>query len=104
MINRTKQDWTAGATVKVGFLTLTVVAAVPTPSDYAPDAYVLTNSAKTQLYKFVPHNGLEKISLTEGRELIDAAKAHADRIAARAIKQAAEHSKTIAAINDLIAQ
>lgn len=104
MITRTKQDWTIGNVVKVGFLSLTVVAAIATPGDHAPDAYILANKTGTQLYKFVPHNGVEKIDLIEARELIAAAKVHADRVAAQAIARAADHSKTIAAINDLISQ
>ncbi len=57
MIQNSKQKWEVGQTVKVGFLSLVVVAKVPTPGDYMPDAYVLTNSKGT-FYRFVPHNGL----------------------------------------------
>ncbi len=102
MITKSKQDWTAGATVKVGFLTLTVIAAVATPGDFAPDAYILSNKAGTQLYKFVPHNGVEKIDVEEARELMTAAKAHAARAAAKAIAQASADAKTVAAIQELI--
>jgi catalase len=70
MITKTKQNWTTGSTVKVGFLSLMVVQAIPTPGDYAPDAYLLVNAAQTQLYKFVPHNGVEKITREEANELI----------------------------------
>ena len=62
MITNSKQKWIVGATVKVGFMSLKVKAAVPTPGDYLPDAYILSNVAGTQLYKFVPHNGLTKIT------------------------------------------
>ncbi|HWB84981.1 MAG TPA: hypothetical protein VG675_12620 [Bryobacteraceae bacterium] len=41
MIRNSKQNWTIGATAKVGFMTLRVRAAVATPGDYAPDAYIL---------------------------------------------------------------
>ena len=58
MISNSKQNWEVGATVKVGFMSLEVVAAVATPGDYKPDAYVLTNKAHTKFYSFVPHNGL----------------------------------------------
>lgn len=102
MITKTKQDWTAGATVKVGFLTLTVVAAVPTPGDFAPDAYILTNKAGTQLYKFVPHNGVEKIDITEARNLMAEAKAYAARQAEKAITKAAADATTFATIRELI--
>lgn len=102
MITRTKQDWTAGATVKVGFLTLTVIAAVATPDDFAPDAYILANKAGTQLYKFVPHNGVEKINVEDARKLMAEAKAYAARAAAKAIAQASADAKTVAAIQELI--
>lgn len=59
MINKTKQDWTVGATVKVGFLSMVVCSAVATPGDYKPDAYVLRNAAADKFYVFVPHNGLQ---------------------------------------------
>ncbi|CBJ38299.1 protein of unknown function [Ralstonia solanacearum CMR15] len=89
MISKTKQDWQVGATVKVGFMTLVVKAAVATPGDFQPDAYILVNKAGTQLYKFVPHNGVEKIGVEEARELIAEAECHATRLAATAIKKAA---------------
>jgi hypothetical protein len=60
MISNTKQVWEVGHTVKVGFLSLTVLAKVATPGDFAPDAYVLTNTKQTTFYRFVPHNGLTK--------------------------------------------
>ena len=53
-----KQDWTAGQTVKVGFMSLRVIAKVPTPGDYMPDAYALESNGK--FYRFVPHNGLSR--------------------------------------------
>ena len=71
MITHTKQDWSEGATVKVGFLTLIVTHRIPTPGDYAPDAYLLTNVAGTQSFKFVPHKGIEKISPTEAQALVE---------------------------------
>jgi hypothetical protein len=88
VINRTKQDWTIGQAVKVGFLTLIVKAAVATPGDYLPDAYILTNVTGTKLYKFVPHNGLQSITVDEARELMAIAEAHAARVAAQAIAKA----------------
>ena len=70
MIRNSTQQWTPGHQVRVGFLTLTVRTAVATPGDCAPDAYILANLAGTQLYKFVPHQGLEKISTSEARLLV----------------------------------
>jgi hypothetical protein len=60
MITRSRQDWTAGATVKVGFLTLEVVEGIPTPGDFRPDAYRLWNPKTGAKYTFTPHHGLEK--------------------------------------------
>lgn len=102
MINRSKQSWTVGSTVKVGFLSLVVVAAVATPGDFAPDAYILKNVAGTQFYKFVPHNGLEKLSMVEARELIADAKVRADELTQAAIAKAKGASEAIAQINDLL--
>ena len=60
MITKSKQDWSEGSTVKVGFMTLTVKALIPTPGDWLPDKYLLESSNGTQ-YHFTPHNGLERI-------------------------------------------
>lgn len=59
MITATKQNWTPGSIVKVGFMSLMVQAEIETPRNYAPDAYLLS-SAKGQNYLFVPHKGIEK--------------------------------------------
>lgn len=59
MITRTKQDWTPGSTVKIGFMALEVVACIPTPGDDAPDAYRMWNPKTGKKYTFVPHNGLQ---------------------------------------------
>ena len=65
MVRNSRQNWSVGASVKVGFLTLMVVAAIPTPGDWLPDAYALTNGKGTS-YRFVPHNGLTRcVSLQE---------------------------------------
>lgn len=88
MITKTKQNWTSGQTVKVGFLSLMVVQCIPTPGDYAPDAYLLTNAAHTQLYKFVPHNGVEKITREEANELIASSVQIARARANQAIQKA----------------
>ena len=58
MITRTKQDWTQGSTVKVGFLTLEVVSATPVQNDCMPDEYRLWNPENGKKYTFIPHNGL----------------------------------------------
>jgi hypothetical protein len=62
MITRSKQVWEVGETVKVGFLTLRVLAKVATHGDYKPDLYALTNQDGSRFYRFVPHNGIERVS------------------------------------------
>ena len=62
MIRNSAQCWEVGESVKVGFLTLRVMAKVPTPGDFRPDAYILTNNDGTKRYRFTPHHGLEIIS------------------------------------------
>jgi hypothetical protein len=59
MITKTKQIWAVGEMVKVGFMSLRVMATQATPGDYKPDAYILANAKADKFYRFVPHNGLE---------------------------------------------
>lgn len=93
MITHTRQDWTPGQTVKVGFLSLIVKRAIPTPGDSAPDAYLLTNQAGTQIYKFVPHFGVSKISAIEAQVLLSEADELAARLTYRALKAAADAAR-----------
>lgn len=63
MITHSKQKWEVGQIVKVGFVAnLKVVEIVPTPGDYAPDAYLLRNDKTGAEYRFVPHKGLERLN------------------------------------------
>lgn len=89
MITKSKQVWAVGNIVKVGFMSLRILRAVATPGDFAPDAYLMANVAGTQLYKFVPHNGLEKITCDEYNEILADDMALAARIAQAAIAKAA---------------
>ena len=59
MITKSKQAWKVGEMVKIGFMSLRVLAAQDTPGDYKPDAYVLTNARADKFYRFVPHFGIE---------------------------------------------
>ena len=63
MIKNSKQNWEVGQAVKVGFMTLKVLAKVATPGDYKPDAYALESNGK--FYQFVPHNGLSRCANLE---------------------------------------
>jgi hypothetical protein len=60
MVRNSKQTWEVGHTVRVGFLSLRVTAKVPTPGDWKPDAYLLESIDGSKVYRFVPHNGLER--------------------------------------------
>lgn len=63
-----KQSWEIGSTVKVGFMTLKVLAKVATPGNWLPDQYALTNG-KGAFYCFIPHNGLSRCaSLAEAMQ------------------------------------
>lgn len=59
MIKRTKQNWSVGATVKVGFLSLVVIGMIDI-KDGLPDIYLLERAG--QFYEFIPHNGLTKVT------------------------------------------
>lgn len=61
MITNSKQVWQVGETVKVGFMSLRVLAAVPTPGNWLPDQYALTNADGSRFYRFVPHHGCERV-------------------------------------------
>lgn len=57
--SQAKQDWAIGNTVKVGFLTLTVVGKTAAPNG-GPHVYQL-HSANGKCYEFQPHNGLVRL-------------------------------------------
>ena len=59
MIIRTKQDWSIGSTVKVGFMKLKVIGA-RAEYDFMPDIYELVDD-KGRKFEFIPHNGLSRI-------------------------------------------
>jgi hypothetical protein len=54
------KDWSIGATVKVGFLTLKVVD-IQAVNDGLPDIYTLSSLNNTKHYHFIPHNGLTRV-------------------------------------------
>lgn len=75
MIRNSKQSWEVGEVVRVGFLSLRVVEKVPTPGDHRPDAYILVGlgQGEQKRYRFVPHNGLERIYAEQRNTLARAA-------------------------------
>ena len=54
-----KPEESKGFTVKVGFMTLTVVGYEETPGDYLPNKWHLESKGK--LYDFTPYNGLQSV-------------------------------------------
>lgn len=65
MIRKSKQVWQVGETVNVGFLRLRILAKVATPGNWLPDQYALTNADGSRFYRFVPHNGCERMESLE---------------------------------------
>ena len=59
-ITNSKQDWTPGAIVKVGFLKLRVISCEAV-IDGLPDIYTLESLDGRKHYEFIPHNGLTRI-------------------------------------------
>ena len=70
MKSNATQNWSVGETVKVGFMTLRVLAKVATPGNGLPDQYALTNADGSRFYRFIPHNGCERCAnLEEAMEI-----------------------------------
>jgi hypothetical protein len=59
-ITNSRQDWSTGSIVKVGFLKLRVVS-VEAVIDGLPDIYTLESLDGRKHYEFIPHNGLSRI-------------------------------------------
>lgn len=87
MNRSSKQDWAVGQTVRVGFMSLIVVAGLEATGDGNPGAYILTSG--TQLYSFVPHNGLSKITDEQAVAMCEESKRITAARAARAQAQVA---------------
>ena len=102
MITKSKQVWEIGQQVNVGFLKgLTVLAKIPTPGDYAPDAYILTKG--TVFYSFIPHNGLSKITPDMVETMIKDSSARIKRDAERKAEKSAAWDSQFAYVQSLIA-
>ena len=59
-ITNTKQDWSIGSVVKVGFMQLRVLG-VEAINDFLPDIYTLESLDGGRQFEFIPHNGLNRI-------------------------------------------
>lgn len=60
MIKHTRQSWSVGSVVKVGFLSLRVLGAEAV-KDGLPDIYTLESLDGAKRYQFIPHNGLVRL-------------------------------------------
>lgn len=60
MVNHTRQNWSVGSVVKVGFLSLRVLG-VEAVKDGLPDIYTMESLDGTKRYEFIPHNGLRRL-------------------------------------------
>lgn len=99
-----KQNWTVGQTVKVGFMTLIVQAAIATPGDHLPDVYFLSNVAGTKLYEFVPHHGLRAVSLDEAEAKIADLRRNLERITAQEANRSAQRAAAVGAMRRVFGQ
>jgi hypothetical protein len=100
MITKSKQEWEVGQTVKVGFLSgLVVKAKIISLGDFGQMGYILCRNE--QLYKFVPHGGLERLSFGEARELLAESKAVLARRAAIAAAEVTQSARAKAQIDTL---
>jgi hypothetical protein len=97
MVRNSKQKWEIGQQVRVGFLTLVVKAAIPTPGDFRPDSYILSNLSGDKLYVFTPHHGIERIDEREALELMREFRERLERITAERIAQVAKQERARAA-------
>lgn len=93
MVSNSKQNWTVGASVRVGFMSLIVRAALLGGGDNHQDTYLLSNAAGDRLYEFQPHAGCRSVTLAEAGELLQASKNRAARIAAQTTRAAADASE-----------
>jgi len=103
VITKTKQNWTVGQTVKVGFMSLVVRAAIATPGDGLPDVYFLTNIAGTKLYEFVPHQGLQSVTVEEAEAKVTYFRKSIEQIAAQETAKAIQRAQTASKFNELFA-
>ena len=59
-ITNSRQDWSTGSIVNVGFLKLRVISCEAV-IDGLPDIYTLESLDGRKHYEFIPHNGLTRI-------------------------------------------
>ena len=57
MIRNSKQNWSIGSVVKVGFMELRITG-IKAVRDGMPDIYEMKSLDGSRRYEFIPHNGL----------------------------------------------
>jgi len=67
MITNSKQKWTQGNIVQIGFCRL-VVESIRAVKDGMPDIYTLTSLDGKKTYEFIPHNGLRLVTDNSQRQ------------------------------------
>lgn len=104
MIKTTKQNWAIGATVKVGFLSLVVKAAIATPGDGLPDVYFLSNVAGTKFYQFTPYSGIESITVEQAAERVAEFRQRIEIIAAAETARAIKAAQIFTKFNEIFTE
>ena len=92
MITKTKQDWTPGNIVKVGFLRLRVLGARAV-KDGLPDIYTLESVNGTVRYEFIPHHGIRKLYDMEATQSYQTYPARLSFALFTATREGADHGK-----------
>lgn len=60
MIRNSKQNWSIGSVVRVGFVELRVTG-IRAVRDGLPDIYEMESLDGSRRYEFIPHNGLIRV-------------------------------------------
>ena len=72
-ITKTEQKWYVGNTVQAGFVKGEIIDGPIQRKDLLPDIYVVRGK-NGQLYTFIPHNGVRRLSESQYSELIHEGK------------------------------
>lgn len=73
-------DWKTGETVQAGFMQVTVKAAL------LDSVYIVANAAGTTLYKFIPHNGIHKITVEQAKMMLTGDKSRREAMEAQILE------------------
>lgn len=79
-------NWQIGQTVQAGFMNVVVKA------ELLDSIYIVANQAGTQLYKFIPHNGVHKITVEGAKDLLESDQRRKNAIMARVAEVQAQRA------------